>query len=112
MADRGAQQAGERELLLGDFVRSFVGLDSYESTVLLELLHRRITMPENTIRWDWEPGDVAMWDNRATQHRAIDDYDGQYRLMHRVTLMGDVPVSVHGQRSRVVSGAPLKAIAS
>ena len=105
-------ETGERTLLLGDFVRSFVGLDSYESTVLLELLHRRITMPENTIRWDWEPGDVAMWDNRATQHRAIDDYDGQYRLMHRVTLMGDVPVSVHGQRSRVVSGAPLKAIAS
>ena len=105
-------ETGERTLLLGDFVRSFVGLDSYESTVLLELLQRRITMPENTIRWDWEPGDVAMWDNRATQHRAIDDYDGQYRLMHRVTLMGDVPVSVHGQRSRVVSGAPLKANAS
>ena len=105
-------ETGERTLLLGDFVRSFVGLDSYESTVLLELLQRRITMPENTIRWDWEPGDVAMWDNRATQHRAIDDYDGQYRLMHRVTLMGDVPVSAHGQRSRVVSGAPLEAIAS
>ena len=105
-------ETGERTLLLGDFVRSFVGLDSYESTVLLELLHRRITMPENTIRWDWEPGDVAMWDNRATQHRAIDDYDGQYRLMHRVTLMGDVPVNVHGERSRLVSGAPLEAIAS
>ena len=105
-------ETGERTLLLGDFVRSFVGLDSYESTVLLELLHRRITMPENTVRWNWEAGDLAIWDNRATQHRAIDDYDGQYRLMHRVTLMGDVPVSVHGQRSRVVSGAPLKAIAS
>jgi alkyl sulfatase len=105
-------ETGERSLLAGDFVRSFVGLDGYESSVLLELLQRRITMPENTIRWNWEPGDVAIWDNRATQHRAIDDYDGQYRLMHRVTLMGDVPVNVHGQRSRVVSGAPLKAIAS
>ena len=62
--------------------------------------------------WNWEPGDVAIWDNRATQHRAIDDYDNQPRLMHRVTLMGDVPVDVHGQRSRVVSGAPLEAIAS
>ena len=105
-------ETGERTLLLGDFVRGFVGLDSYESTVLFELLQRRITMPENTIRWTWEPGDVAIWDNRATQHRAIDDYDGQHRLMHRVTLMGDVPVDVHGQRSRVVSGAPLDAIAS
>ncbi|HYB35735.1 MAG TPA: TauD/TfdA family dioxygenase [Mycobacterium sp.] len=105
-------ETGERTLLAGDFVRSFVGLDSYESSVLLELLQRRITMPENTIRWNWEPGDVAIWDNRATQHRAIDDYDGQHRLMHRVTLMGDVPVDVQGQRSRVISGAPLESIAS
>jgi alpha-ketoglutarate-dependent sulfate ester dioxygenase len=105
-------ETGERTLLAGDFVRNFVGLDSYESTVLLEFLQRRITVPENTIRWNWEQGDVAIWDNRATQHRAIDDYDGQYRLMHRVTLMGDVPVNVHGQRSRVVSGAPLTVLAS
>ncbi len=105
-------ETGERTLLAGDFVRSFVGLDSHESAVLLELLQRRITMPENTIRWNWASGDVAIWDNRATQHRAIDDYDNQPRLMHRVTLMGDVPVNVHGERSRVVSGAPLKAIAS
>jgi alpha-ketoglutarate-dependent sulfate ester dioxygenase len=105
-------ETGERTLLAGDFVRSFVGLDSYESSVLLELLQRRITMPENTIRWNWEPGDVAIWDNRATQHRAIDDYDGQHRLMHRVTLMGDMPVDVQGQRSRVISGAPLESIAS
>jgi taurine dioxygenase len=103
---------GERTLLLGDFVRGFIGLDNYESAVLLELLQRRITMPENTIRWSWAAGDVAIWDNRATQHRAIDDYDGQHRLMHRVTLMGDVPVNVHGQRSRVVSGAPLEVVAS
>ena len=105
-------ETGERTLVAGDFVRSFVGLDSYESHVLFELLQRRITAPENTIRWNWEPGDVAIWDNRATQHRAIDDYDDQYRLMHRVTLMGDVPVNVHGERSRVVKGAPLEAIAS
>ena len=105
-------ETGERTLLAGDFVRSFVGLDNHESSVLLELLQRRITMPENTIRWIWEQGDVAIWDNRATQHRAIDDYDGQHRLMHRVTLMGDVPVNVHGERSRLVSGATLEVLAS
>jgi len=105
-------ETGERTLLAGDFVRSFVGLDSHESAMLLELLQRRITMPENTIRWNWVPGDVAIWDNRATQHRAIDDYDNQPRLMHRVTLMGDVPVNLHGERSRVISGAPLGVIAS
>jgi alpha-ketoglutarate-dependent taurine dioxygenase len=102
-------ETGERTLLAGDFVRGLVGLDSHESQVVLELLQRRITVPENTIRWNWNHGDVAMWDNRATQHRAVDDYDDQPRLMHRVTLMGDVPVDVHGQRSRVISGAPLQA---
>jgi len=81
-------ETGERALLAGDLVRGFVGLDSHESHVLLELLQRRITMPENTIQWNWELGDVAIWDNRATQHRAVDDYDDQPRLMHRVTLMG------------------------
>ncbi|MDM4141678.1 MULTISPECIES: TauD/TfdA family dioxygenase [Mycobacterium] len=105
-------ETGERTLVAGDFVRGFVGLDSHESSALLELLQRRITVPENTIRWSWAPGDVAMWDNRATQHRAVDDYDDQPRLMHRITLMGDVPVSVRGERSRVVSGAPLQVLAS
>ncbi|CAM3563197.1 TauD/TfdA family dioxygenase [Mycobacterium colombiense] len=105
-------ETGERTLLAGDFVRGFVGLDSHESSALLELLQRRITLPENTIRWSWAHGDVAMWDNRATQHRAVDDYDDEPRLMHRITLMGDVPVNVRGERSRVVSGAPLQALAS
>jgi alpha-ketoglutarate-dependent taurine dioxygenase len=104
-------ETGERTLLAGDTVRGFIGLDSYESQVLLELLQRRITVPENTIRWNWKPGDVAIWDNRATQHCAVDDYDDQHRLMHRVTLMGDVPVDVHGQQSRVISGAPMESIA-
>ncbi|HEX5144787.1 MAG TPA: TauD/TfdA family dioxygenase [Mycobacterium sp.] len=105
-------ETGERTLVLGDFVRSLVGFDAHESHQITELLQRRITMPENTIRWNWEAGDVAIWDNRATQHRAVDDYDDQHRLMHRVTLMGDIPVDIHGQRSRVVSGAPLQAVAS
>ena len=105
-------ETGERTLLAGDFVRNFVGLDSHESDVLFELLQRRITLPENTVRWCWEQGDVAIWDNRATQHRAVDDYDNEPRLMHRVTLMGDVPVNVHGERSRVRNGAPLEVLAS
>ncbi len=105
-------ETGERALLAGDFVSGFIGLDNIESTALFDVLQRRITQPENTIRWNWESGDVAIWDNRATQHRAVDDYDDQPRLMHRVTLMGDVPVDVRGERSRVVSGAPLEAVAS
>lgn len=104
-------ETGERTLLAGAFVHGFVGLDGSEAGALLELLQRRITVPENTIRWNWAAGDVAIWDNCATQHRAVDDYDNQPRLMHRVTLMGEVPVNVHGERSRVVSGAPLEATA-
>ncbi|MGH3961370.1 TauD/TfdA dioxygenase family protein [Mycobacterium sp.] len=104
-------ETGERTLVAGDFVRGFVGLEPYESQLLLELLQRRITVPENTVRWNWEPGDVAIWDNRATQHRAVDDYDDQRRLMHRVTLMGDVPVDVHGRQSQMISGAPLDTLA-
>ncbi|MET4431684.1 TauD/TfdA family dioxygenase [Mycolicibacterium sp. 624] len=100
-------ETGERTLLAGDFVRGFLGLDSHESQTLLELLQRRITMPENTIRWNWALGDVAIWDNRATQHRAVDDYDNQRRVMHRVTLTGDVPVDVHGQSSRPLADAAL-----
>lgn len=98
-------ETGERTLLAGDFVRGFLGLDPHESQTLLELLQRRITMPENTVRWTWANGDVAIWDNRATQHRAVDDYDDQRRVMHRVTLNGDVPVDMHGQRSRPLADA-------
>lgn len=104
-------ETGERTLLAGYFVRGFIGLDNYESQVLLELLQRRISLPENTIRWNWEPGDVAIWDNRATQHRAVDDYDDQRRVMRRITLVGDVPVDVHGRCSRVISSPPLESLA-
>jgi taurine dioxygenase len=50
------------------------------------------------------PGDLAIWDNRATQHYAVADYDDQYRRLNRITLAGDVPQSVHGGTSRIVSG--------
>ena len=102
----------ERTLVAGDFVRHLVGMDAYESRTLLDLIQRRITAPENTIRWEWEPGDVAIWDNRATQHRAVDNYDGQHRLMHRVTLRGDVPVDVAGNESRSISGLHREEVAS
>ncbi|SPM32709.1 Taurine dioxygenase, alpha-ketoglutarate-dependent [Mycobacterium rhizamassiliense] len=101
-------ETGERSLLAGDFVRNFSGLDRHESDALFVLLQRRITLPENTIHWNWADGDVAIWDNRSTQHRAVDDYDDEPRLMHRVTLMGDVPVNVYGERSRILNGAPLE----
>jgi taurine dioxygenase len=47
---------------------------------------------------------LAIWDNRATQHYAVADYDDQFRMLHRVTLAGDIPVDVNGVRSRVIVG--------
>ncbi|MGW0176735.1 TauD/TfdA dioxygenase family protein [Rhodococcus sp. NPDC003322] len=97
-------ETGERTLLLGHFVKNFVGLGTTESQALFQLLQARVTKLENTTRWNWAPGDVAIWDNRATQHYAIDDYDGQRRRLTRITLAGDVPVNIHGERSRIVAG--------
>ena len=89
-------ETGRRVLLLGHFVKRFVGLGPPESAALFNLLQARITKLENTIRWDWQPGDLAIWDNRATQHYAVADYDDQFRMLNRVTLAGDIPVDVHG----------------
>ena len=57
------------------------------------------------MRWSWRAGDVAIWDNRATQHYAIDDYGTQHRVVRRVTIQGDVPVSVDGRPSRQIRPA-------
>jgi taurine dioxygenase len=97
-------ETGRRVLLLGQFVKRFVGLGATESAALFNLLQARVTKLENTIRWNWAPGDLAIWDNRATQHYAVADYDDQFRMLHRVTLAGDIPVDVHGVRSRVIVG--------
>ena len=97
-------ESGERVLLLGHFVKRFVGLGATESAALFDLLQTRITKLENTVRWNWQLGDLAIWDNRATQHYAVSDYDDQFRRLSRVTLAGDIPVDVQGRPSRVVAG--------
>ena len=97
-------ETGNRVLLLGHFIKQFVGLGPAESATLFNLLQARVTKLENTIRWSWLPGDLAIWDNRATQHYAVADYDDQYRRLSRVTLAGDIPVDIHGQLSRAIVG--------
>jgi taurine dioxygenase len=92
-------ETGERALLLGHFVKRFVGLSSSDSTALFELLQRHVTRLENTVRWNWRDGDLAIWDNRATQHYAVSDYDDLPRLMRRLTIAGDVPVGPDGRPS-------------
>ncbi len=97
-------ETGERTLLLGHFVKKFVGLNSSESSAIFQLLQARITKLENTVRWQWQEGDVAMWDNRATQHYAVADFDNHRREVRRVTVAGDVPVGIDGRPGRVVAG--------
>jgi alpha-ketoglutarate-dependent taurine dioxygenase len=97
-------ETGEPSLLLGQFVRAITGLSSQDSQDLVGLLQRHITVLENTVRWSWQPGDIAIWDNRATQHYAVADYDDLPRRLHRITVAGDVPVGINGDVSRVLQG--------
>ncbi|NMN97982.1 TauD/TfdA dioxygenase family protein [Antrihabitans stalactiti] len=97
-------ETGERSLLLGHFIKQFVGLGTKESQTIFNLLQDRVTRLEHTTRWNWRDGDVAIWDNRATQHYAVADYGDQYRRLNRITLAGDVPVNIHGERSRAIVG--------
>jgi alpha-ketoglutarate-dependent taurine dioxygenase len=92
-------ETGERTLVLGNFVQRFVGVPKYDSQKLFDLFQSHVTAPENTVRWSWRQGDVAIWDNRATQHYAVNDYGDQQRVVRRVTLDGDVPVGVDGRKS-------------
>jgi alpha-ketoglutarate-dependent sulfate ester dioxygenase len=99
-------ESGERTLLLGGFVKQFVGLPQADSKALYDRLQSYVTRLENSVRWRWSEGDVAIWDNRATQHYAIDDYGDQHRVVRRVTLAGDVAVGVDGQPSRLLKPEP------
>lgn len=97
-------ETGERSLLLGGFAHRIVGLSSGESRTLIKLLQDRIPTPENTVRWHWRQGDVAMWDNRATQHYAVNDYGDIRRVVKRVTIAGAVPVGIDGKPSVPLRG--------
>jgi taurine dioxygenase len=95
-------ETGEKSLVLGQFVQRIVGHNHVDSTLLYQLLQAHVTRPENTIRWNWREGDVAIWDNQATQHYALNDYDDQNRTMRRTTIAGEVTVSVDGRRSHML----------
>ncbi len=70
----------------------FKGWSEEESAPLLDYLFRHQVRPEFTCRFHWEPGSLALWDNRCAQHNPVNDYHGFKRVMHRVTLTGERPV--------------------
>jgi alpha-ketoglutarate-dependent taurine dioxygenase len=91
---------GERAIILGYFVRKLLGVGSADSGHLFAMLQDHVTRLENMVRWRWSTGDVVIWDNRATQHKAIDDYGNEPRVVRRVTIDGPVSVGVDGRHGK------------
>jgi len=103
-------ETGERALYVSPaFLRSIVGLTARESQALLELLWEHLVRPEFVVRFRWNVGDIAMWDNRATAHLAPEDIfeTDSDRQLYRVTLVGDVPIGVDGRPSTPIVGEKL-----
>lgn len=81
--------SGRRGLFVNPvFTTHIEGLNAEESAAVLEMLYAHCKLPDFQCRVRWQAGDIAMWDNRATWHKAINDYDGYRRLMHRITVEG------------------------
>lgn len=101
---------GEKVLFVSpNFLKSIPGLSIRESQLLLELLWEHVVRPEYTVRYKWEAGDVAFWDNRSTSHLAPTDIWATdfERQMYRVTLVGKPLVGVDGRESKLIEGRPI-----
>ena len=84
-----------REALFFSLIHTshFTGMTRLESLPLLKALHAQVVAPENVSRLHWQPGTLAIWDNRAVQHYPLNDYAGKRREMHRIILKGDRPAA-------------------
>ncbi|WP_275460836.1 TauD/TfdA dioxygenase family protein [Streptomyces noursei] len=104
-------ETGQKALFLPPAsVSHLTELLPWESRGILDVLFSHISRPEYTVRHRWEPGDVAVWDNRAVAHlQPTDLHHTEYeRRMYRVLVLGDRPVGPDGFRSESVRGAPLQ----
>ncbi|MBB4263898.1 TauD/TfdA family dioxygenase [Bradyrhizobium sp. CIR3A] len=84
-------ETGERMLSLGPSVQNFVGLQRYPSQRLFELLQSYLTAPQNTLCWKWKSGDVAIWDNRATEAYPVNKIGGPHWAMEQLAIDAGVP---------------------
>jgi len=83
---------GKKAIFVSEgFTTGIVGMDPTMAEPLLAMLYTHIARPEFTVRWKWRVGDVAIWDNRVTQHYATYDYGDGHRVMNRATIVGDRP---------------------
>ena len=97
-------ETGERALLLGGFAHRLVGYPADLSRSIIRTFQEYVTRPENTVRWHWKVGDLAIWDNRATQHCAVVDYGRAHRRCERVTVAGAPTTGVDGRTSVALKG--------
>lgn len=82
--------SGRKSLFVNaGFTTGFAGWTVEESKPLLDYLYAHAAQPEFTYRFEWQAGSIAFWDNRATWHKALNDYHGERRLMHRITIRGE-----------------------
>lgn len=85
-------ETGAKAIYVSEGFTSHIdSLPKAASDALLGVLFRHVTQPQFQVRWRWRLGDVAIWDNRVTQHYAVDDYRPHHRIMHRATIVGDRP---------------------
>jgi taurine dioxygenase len=84
-------ETGRKSLYIGGHVHYLEDMTEEESRPLIGYLYKHATQPAFTCRFRWEKGSLAFWDNRCTQHFAINDYPAETRIMHRVTIRGDKP---------------------
>jgi alpha-ketoglutarate-dependent sulfate ester dioxygenase len=106
-------ESGEKLLYVSpSFLKSIDGLTPRESEQLLHLLWEHVVRPEYTVRFKWNAGDIAMWDNRSTSHLAPTDiFESEYdRQLYRITLVGQVPVGVDGRQSTAIEGDPILSV--
>jgi taurine dioxygenase len=86
-------ETGRRAIFVNRlFTTHIEGLTAAESRSVLAFLHQHVVTEEFTVRLSWKPGTVAIWDNRGTQHKPVNDFFPMHRKMHRVTIAGDRPV--------------------
>lgn len=84
-------ETGRKSLYIGNHVHWLEGMTEAESAPIIKFLRDHSARPEFTCRFRWQNGSLAFWDNRCTQHIAINDYPAETRIMHRVTVRGDAP---------------------
>jgi taurine dioxygenase len=103
-------ETGERVLFVSpNFLKSIVGLTPRESQTMLEMLWEHVTRPEYTVRFKWNEGDIAFWDNRSTSHLAPTDIfqSDHDRQLYRITLVGEPLIGVDGKPSTSIEGVPI-----